>query len=88
MQASMNRATVFVTPLCSSLVLHGNTESCSHSSPTPHLGALSHNPWGHRLRLKSPEDVAPRDVCSVGMVGVGWGWTWGFERSFPTQAAL
>ena len=64
MQASMNRATVFVTPLCSSLVLHGNTESCSHRSPTPDLSALSHNPWGHTLRLKSCGDVALRDVGS------------------------
>ena len=28
-------------------------------------------------------DVALRDVGS-GHGGVGWGWTWWFERSFPT----
>ena len=28
-------------------------------------------------------DVALRDVGS-GHGGVGWGWTWGSERSFPT----
>ena len=28
-------------------------------------------------------DVALRDVGS-GHSGVGWGWIWGFQRSFPT----
>ena len=25
---------------------------------------------------------------SVGMVGMGWGWTWGSERSIPTSVIL
>ena len=28
-------------------------------------------------------DVVLRDVVS-GHAGMGWGWTWGSERSFPT----
>ena len=32
-------------------------------------------------------DVALRDVV-MGMVGVGWGWTWGSWRSFPDLMIL
>ena len=32
--------------------------------------------------FKDHGDVALRDVGS-GHGGVGWGWTWGSERSFP-----
>ena len=33
--------------------------------------------------FKECRDVALRDVGS-GHGGVGWGWTWGSQRSFPT----
>ena len=36
---------------------------------------------------QSRGDVALRDVGS-GHGGVGWGWTWGSERSFPTSLIL
>ena len=35
--------------------------------------------------FKTHGGVALRDV---GMVGVGWGWTWGSERSFPALIIL
>ena len=37
--------------------------------------------------FQNPGDVALRDVGS-GHSGVGWGWTWGSERSFPTFIIL
>ena len=37
--------------------------------------------------FKNCRDVALRDVGS-GHGGVGWGWTWGSERSFPTVMIL